>query len=1027
MKLKSTCVAAAAAVVLAATAVPTARQATTASTDRLIAEVLKGLEFRSIGPAISTGRVQDIAIDPKSPNTWYVATAFGGLWKTVNRGTTFTPIFDNGGSFTLCCVAVDPKNSSVVWLGTGENASQRSAHFGDGIYKSTDAGKTWQRMGLAASEHIGQILIDPRNSNVVYVAAQGPLWSAGGERGLYKTTDGGTKWERVLHISEDTGISDIVFDPKNPDILYASSYQRRRAVGQMIGGGPEGGLWKTIDAGKKWTKLSKGLPKDDVGRVALGVDPKNPARVYALISAKSPRGRGFGGGGAPGGAPAEVPVPATAAVDEAGFYRSDDSGASWTRIGKQIPAGRGGGGGRGAQGAPTNPAPAPAAMDWYRGGGAAYYQEIFVDPHRPDTIWSVSTNLDWSKDGGKTWQQTGFENKTGMHVDHHVVRFDPADPNHIIIGNDGGVYESYDLGETFRFFASLPVTQYYRVSVDNAKPFYHVCGGAQDNWSHCGPVASANRWGVRTSDWYIVGGGDGFQTRSDPEDPNIVYAQSQNGNITRLDLRTGASRSVRPRGVAASSDDEGGAAGAPQAPIGQRADAPAGPPPGAPGATGAQGAAGAQGGRGGRGGRGGQGGGGGADADRPNWDAPYIISPHNPRRLYWASQFVYRSDDRGDNWTKISPDLSRNLKWQELPIMGKVWPADSVAYHESTTALSNVVSMDESPVLEGLIYAGTDDGLLQVTEDGGKNWRKVDSFPGVPQYTYVSDVFASPRDANTVFVALNNWQRGDYKPYIVRSSDRGRTFTNITGNLPDRHDVWAVIQDHVQGNLLFAGTEFGVFTSVDGGQRWVQLKGGMPVAQARDMTVQRRENDLVVGTFGRGFYVLDDYSPLRELATPSEASPLNDATHLYPLRDAYIYSQTGLAPAGTAGIGLMSGNWIAPNPPFGAVFTYSVNGALPAEEKLVLTISDDAGKQIRRLDLDKASGLRRIAWNLRGEAPVSPAGGQQGFGGGGGRGGNQAPLVAPGRYRASIGRLAGDKLTPAGQPQSFSVLPIELK
>jgi photosystem II stability/assembly factor-like uncharacterized protein len=1068
-------VAASAALFVAATVATGARpvQTPAASGDRFNADVLKGLAFRSIGPVIQTGRVQDIAIDPKNPNTWYVAAAFGGLWKTTNRGINFTPIFDNGGSFNLCCIVIDPKNSNILWLGTGENKSQRSAHFGDGVYKSVDAGQTWQRIGLDKSEHIGQILIDPRNSNTVYVAAQGPLFSAGGERGLYKTVDGGTRWERILHVSDDTGVNDVVFDPRNADVIYASTYQRRRHVGQMIGGGPEGGIYKSTDAGKKWTKLTKGLPKDDVGRIALGVDPKNPTRVYAMISAKFPRGgRGVGGddGGAPVAAPAAAPAPAANAVDEQGFYRSDDSGASWTRIGKQaISAGRGGGG-RGA-GAPggrgaATPAAAPA-MEWYRGGGAAYYFEFFVDPHRPDWIWSINTNLNVSKDGGKTWETPNFEDRTGMHVDHHVVRFDPVDPKHILIGNDGGVYETYDEGQTFRFFANLPITQFYRVSVDNAKPFYNVCGGTQDNWSSCGPSASANRWGVRTSDWYIVAGGDGFQTRSDPEDPNIVYATSQNGNISRLDLRTGISRSIRPRGVPVSTADEGGPGGPNQAPIGQRAGGPGTPPsiPGVPpenqpaaqagrgsqpappqgrqggavspeppqgargGEGGQQGARGGGGGQQGGGGRGGQGRGGGGrgggapdpNADRPNWDAPYIISPHNPRRLYWASQFVYRSDDRGDNWTRVSPDLSRNLKWQELPIMGKVWPLDSVAYHESTTALSNVVTIDESPLREGLIWVGTDDGLVQVTEDGGRNWRRIEQFPGVPQYSYVTDVFPSPRDVSTVFVSINNWQRGDYKPYIVKSTDLGRTWINITGDLPDRHDVWSVIQDHVNGNLLFAGTEFGVFTSVDGGQRWVQLKGGMPVIQVRDMAVQKRENDLVLGTFGRGFYILDDYSPLREISPQTLAA---DAS-LYPLRDAYIYNQIGMAPPGTAGIGAMSGNWIAPNPPYGAVFTYSVNASIAEAEKLVLTISDDAGRQIRRLDLDKSSGLRRIAWNLRGEPPTTPAGGQQGFGGG--RGGNQGPLVAPGRYRATINRVAGDKLTPVGEPRSFSVLPIELK
>lgn len=926
-------------------------------------EALAGVAFRSLGPGLTSGRISDVEVDPGNPSIWYAAASSGNLWKTENRGNTWSAIFEAHGSYSLGVVVVDPKNSNVVWLGTGENNNQRSVGFGDGLYKSTDAGKSWKRMGLENSEHIQNILIDPRNSNVVYVSAIGPLWAPGGDRGLYKTTDGGVTWKAVLTVSPDTGVTDVVMDSKKPDTLYAAALQRRRAVGQLIGGGPESAIYKTTDGGARWTKLTKGLPTVEMGRVGLGINWRNPNTVYALVTAQ--RGQG-------------------------GFFRSDDAGASWARIGRTVnqPGGRGGRGN-----APAQPPSACGALgvpratqsvaeaegttpqgrgdgpqdDCYRGGDPGYYNEIIVDGNDPETIWSPQTTMYRSQDGGKTWAEVELE---GVHVDHHDIVSDPLDKNHYIIGNDGGVYETYDNFRTFRHFTNLPLSQFYRIATDNSRPFYRVCGGAQDNGTICGPSRTRNRTGIRTSDWFTVGGGDGFQARIDPIDPNIVYAQSQNGSLSRLDLRTGQSVSIRPTPTNTVTSD----------------GSPAAPPPAA-----------------------GQGGGRGGAFGRWHWDSPLVVSPHLARRLYYAGDKVYRSDNRGDAWTVISPDLTRNLDRTKIPIMGKVWPADSVAYMQATTTLSTITAIDESPLLEGLLITGSDDGLVHISEDAGRNWRKVENFPGVPQHSYVTDVYPSPRDVNTIFVTLNNYQRGDFKPYVMKTTDRGRTWVSISGNLPARSGAWSIVQDHIEGNLLFAGLEFGVYFSTDAGTTWMPLTGGIPTTQARDLEIQKRENDLVVGSFGRGAYILDDYSALRDVSPQT----LSQEAALFRLRDAYQYDELGQVRAAW-------GDPVTPNPPYGAVFTYHVGKPVGGDAALVLNITDTTGKQIRKLELAKEPGFHRIAWNLREE----PAQGAEAQPGRGGRGGPPPQAVPPGRYRATLGRVSGSAVTPIGQPQVFNVIPL---
>lgn len=892
----------------------------TQSTAPLRSSTFSGLKFRSIGPAFMSGRISDVAKDPTNPSTWYVATASGGVWKTTNNATSWKPIFDHYDSYTTGAIVVDPTNPNVLWLGTGENASQRSAGYGDGIYKSVDAGRSWTNMGLEKSEHIGKIVLDPRDPDVVYVAAQGPLWAPGGDRGLYKTTDGGENWKKVLDISENTGVADIILDPRHPDVLYAASYQRRRHVGILVAGGPESAIFKSVDGGENWKKLTKGLPGGDKGRIALGISPQQPDVIYAHIAAEK---------------------------GKSGFFRSSDRGESWQKKSDYI------------------------IVD------PQYYGEIFPDPHHFDKVYVMDMMIHVTSDGGATFERLNSRNK---HVDNHALLFDPKDPDYLLIGCDGGIYESWDQGDSWKFVANLPLTQFYRVGIDNAEPFYHVYGGTQDNSTLGAPSQTNNIHGIRNSDWFITTGGDGFQTRVDPIDPNILYSQSQYAGIVRYDKRSGERQDIQP-----------------QAKIGE-------------------------------------------DALRWHWDSPLIISPHSPTRLYYAAQRLFRSDDRAESWTPISGDLSRNLDRNQMEVMGRVWGPEAVWKNVFTSPLSTIVALAESTLQEGLLAVGTDDGLIQISENGGENWRKIERFPGVPEGTYVTDVFFSPHDRNTLFAVFNNHKRGDFKPYALQSKDLGKSWTDIAQSLPDRHITWTIMEDHQKAGLLFLGTEFGLFFSLDEGKQWVQWKGGLPTVAIRDLEIQEREDDLVAASFGRGIFIFDDYSVLRQLGD----GPLNEEAHLFAVKDAWSYTLANPigGPKGSLGDALFT----APNPGFGATFTYHLKESLktptqirrekerkslqekgtieyPSWEALraediaeqpfvVLVVKKANGEVIRTIKGPSSAGFHRVNWDLR--YPLTKDSRRSG------------PMVPAGTYQVSLSIYQDGALQSIGKPQRFQVKPLGL-
>lgn len=887
------------------------------TTDRLASGTFDDLKLRLVGPALTSGRIIDLAIHPSQKSTWYVAVASGGVWKSTNAGISFQPIFDSQNSFSIGCVTVDPNNPYVVWVGSGENNSQRSVSYGDGVYKSLDGGKTWKNVGLQKSEHIGKILIDPRNSNVVYVAAQGPLWGPGGDRGLYKTTNGGETWDAILRISENTGITDIVMDPRDPDVVYAAAYQRRRHVWTLINGGPEAAIHKTNDGGKTWTKLTEGLPSGDVGRIGLAIAPSKPDVVYALIETQ----------------------------DGGGFYRSTDRGASWE---KRFP---------------------------YRSSSAQYYQEIFVDPDVADRVYSVETVTKVSEDGGKTWTNLAL---THRHVDDHALWIDPDNTDRLLIGGDGGLYETYDRGQTYRHFDNLPVTQFYRVAVDHALPFYNVYGGTQDNNTWGGPARTKHAAGISNEDWFLVIGGDGYQARVDPTDPNIVYGEYQYGGLYRFDRKSGEQLWIQPM-----------------------------PPKG--------------------------------EGDRWNWDTPLLLSSHVPTRLYVASQRLYRSDDRGHSWQVLSTDLTRQIDRSKLPVMGKIQSVDAIARNMSTSLYGNIVALAESPKKESLLFVGTDDGLIQITDDGGKSWRKLDKFPGVPDVTYVSDLWASHHDENVVYATFDNHKNADFKPYVLRSADKGKSWTSISSNLPANGAVYTVVDDPVQPNLLFCGTEFGLYFSVDQGKKWTRLKGDLPTIAVRDLDIQKRENDLAVATFGRGIYILDDYSVLRGI---SKDMLDNTAAMIFPVRDALLFMPDYSRDKDDLGENL----WRAKNPDF--FFTYYLKETvktrkdkrkdaekdaekqkqaviLPAYDELrleddeqapflIFTIATDDGRVVRRLTAPAKAGIHRIAWDLKfaNTVPVDEKTEVNKFSG---------MYVAPGKFKVSLDQSVDGIVTNLAPPVSFTV------
>jgi photosystem II stability/assembly factor-like uncharacterized protein len=930
--------------------------------------MLRRFVWRGIGPASMGGRIDDIAVVESNPYVYYVGFATSGVWKTTNNGTTFQPIFDTYSTASIGDIAVAPSNPEIVWVGTGEPNNRQSSSFGDGIYKSTDGGKTFTRMGLENSQTIARIVIHPTDANTVYVAVLGHLFGPNTERGLYKTTDGGRNWSNLKFIDEDTGFTDVAMDRSDPKTLYAASYQRRRTAWGFNGGGPGSGIWKTSDAGKTWTKLQgNGLPEGVLGRIGLDVSRSNPNVIYAQMEVGASAGTGAEEqtpGAAtptptptPSATPAASPTPTPLNPKRPGIWRSNDKGRTWRIVSNE------------------NNRP-------------MYYSQIRVDPNNSETVYVGGLNFSKSTDGGKkfTSLQAGI-----AHVDNHAIWINPRDSNHLLLGNDGGLNVSYDQGATWEFINTIPAAQFYAVAADMRKPYY-VYGGLQDNGTWGGPSQTRNAAGITNAEWFRTGGGDGFYALADPNDYNIVYAESQNGNVTRTDLRTGRTVSIRPRGLPRRGGPRpGGGSPTPSpAPDASPEATPQDPITALAAVTMAQG-------------------GGGFGANLPSnvvpapspgvqfrfyWSTPLIMSPHNSRIIYVGGDRFFKSLDRGDTWT-ASADLTKHIDRNTLSIMGVKGSEPMASKNDGYQSYGYVVTIAESPIVPGIIWAGTDDGNVQLSRDGGVTWTNVaKNVPGIGELYHISRVEPSRFDAGTAYLSVDGHRLDDWKPYVFVTRDYGQTWSSIVSNLPTAGHVNVIREDPKNKDLLYVGTELGVYISLDGGREWRRFMSGLPTVRVDDILIHPRDGDLIIGTHGRGIYILDDITALQQL---TRSKVLDTEVFLFDIRPATQWFSDIRLSRYTGGAKLFRGA----NPAAGTVISYYLKTAPTTDVKIA--ISDYTGKVIRNITGTRDLGINRVQWNIRGNPPPRPANLP---GGGGGGGFNQlftlGPQIEPGIYNVKL-------------------------